>query len=106
MSYKPFKVNLQTFNKSSNKSVSEMEYLVQKLNWTDNNMMNAECNIDEGTNPKISVFTKNYNLTNCRSSCLVTAPRSEICSNLKKEIPLNTQRTFWLYLFFRLLFGQ
>ncbi|XP_043461287.1 uncharacterized protein LOC122497923 [Leptopilina heterotoma] len=106
VSYKPFKANLQTFNESSNSSVSEMKYLVNKLNWTDNNMMNAECNINEETDSEVLISVGNYNFTDCHRSCLITVPRSEMCSNLKKEIVYNTRLTFWLYLFFRLLIAM
>lgn len=102
INYKPFRTNLKSFNESTDSSVIKMKYLVEKSNWTDNNMMNVECNNDEGANQKVFISAGNYNIMNCHQRCLITAPRSEVCSNLKEEIVYNIQLTFWLYLSFRL----
>ncbi|XP_051153440.1 uncharacterized protein LOC127276820 [Leptopilina boulardi] len=100
--YEPFKVNLKTLNESTDSSVIKTKYLVEKSNWTDNNMMNVECENGERTYQKFFISAGKYNIMNCHQRCLITAPRSEICSNMKEEVVYNIQLTFWLYLSFRL----
>lgn len=105
-SYEPFKTVLKSFNETTESPVMKNKYLVEKTNWTENNMMNVECENGEQIYQKVFISAGKHNIMNCHQRCLLTAPRSEICSNLKEEVLYNIQLTFWLYLSYRLLNGQ
>jgi MFS family permease len=45
-------------------------------------------------------------LSSCRARCLITAPRKDVCSNLKTEEVYDISLTFWSYLAIRVFIGM
>lgn len=91
-------------------------YLVEQVSWSGENFRKLICDdLDSATN-QIAIDARLYNRgantwrvlsTNvCDKRCIVTALRSEMCSNMETEIEYNVSLTFWLYLVIRVFIGQ
>ena len=105
--YRPFKTRLEALNESGDDMLMNMKrYIVRKSNWTGNDLMNVKCNNFENADQTILITIETHSSMNCSSTCLLTAPRKEMCSNLKKEVVYNIQLTFWLYFIIRVLIGE
>ncbi|XP_043287431.1 major facilitator superfamily domain-containing protein 6-B [Venturia canescens] len=52
-----------------------------------------------------NVTYKNLYIENCSKRCVLTALRSEMCSNKETVVEYNIQLTFWLYLGIRVFIG-
>ncbi|XP_059482974.1 major facilitator superfamily domain-containing protein 6-like [Neocloeon triangulifer] len=53
----------------------------------------------------VAMPTIGVNLRSCRPLCLASAPRKQICSDLKREKVYDPSLTFWFYLGVRVLIG-
>jgi len=53
----------------------------------------------------VAMPTIGINLRSCRPLCLASAPRHQLCSNLKKDRVYDPVLTFWFYMGVRVLIG-
>lgn len=73
--------------------------------------MNATCSdIYTQSDREVSVsvpiyLDHNVVLSSCRARCLLTAPRAEVCKNLKEEEVYDIRLTFWSYMAVRVFIG-
>ncbi|XP_033209800.1 uncharacterized protein LOC117168332 [Belonocnema kinseyi] len=103
--YRPFKTTLKALESTDDLLMEVKKYLVQKSNWTGQNLINVQCDNPERADRNILISAGNYNVMNCTQRCLLTAPRAEMCSNMKEQVVYNIQLTFWLYLAIRVFIG-
>ena len=103
--YRPFKTTLEALETKTDISMEVQRYVLQKSNWTENNLLNVQCNNPDRADKNVLISVGNY-VVNCTKRCLLTAPRIEMCSNMKEEIVYNIQLTFWLYLAIRVFIGE
>ncbi|XP_003695686.1 uncharacterized protein LOC100872700 isoform X1 [Apis florea] len=92
-------------------------YLSEEIAWTNEEFQKITCGNPDLETDRITLTLPlfNYSLSSepykildtedCSKRCIVTAPRSDMCSNTKMVIEYNVGMTFWLYFAIRVFIG-
>ncbi|XP_043801510.1 uncharacterized protein LOC122719615 isoform X2 [Apis laboriosa] len=92
-------------------------YLSEEIAWTNKEFQKITCGNPDMETDRITLTLPlfNYSLSSepykilntedCSKRCIVTAPRSDMCSNTKMVIEYNVGMTFWLYFAIRVFIG-
>lgn len=93
-------------------------YLSEEIAWTNKEFQKITCGNPDMETDRITLTLPlfNYSLSSepykilntedCSKRCIVTAPRSDMCSNTKMVIEYNVGMTFWLYFAIRVFIGE
>lgn len=93
-------------------------YLSEEIAWTNEEFQKITCGNPDLETDRITLTLPlfNYSLSSepykildtedCSKRCIVTAPRSDMCSNTKMVIEYNVGMTFWLYFAIRVFIGE
>lgn len=104
--------------KQSDMDVTEKlrRYLAQSIDWSGLGNSSAKCSIGtDAEQVNAMVYLTNstteevydvVRLDGCTKSCILTAPRKDICTNAKMQIEYNIRLTFWAYLTIRVFIGK
>ncbi|XP_016840927.1 major facilitator superfamily domain-containing protein 6 isoform X1 [Nasonia vitripennis] len=91
-------------------------YLAQSIDWPGVGNSSAKCSIEpDAEQVNAMVYLSNstteevydvVTLDGCTRTCILTAPRKDICTNDKMQIEYNIRLTFWAYLTIRVFIGM
>ncbi|XP_014207853.1 uncharacterized protein LOC106638959 [Copidosoma floridanum] len=96
----------------------QQRYLVQGINWNNQGNKTSICSADDYQNEQVSVELKfTHSLINdendedlfvkdCIRKCILTAPRTNVCTNKKMVIEYDVSFTFWCYLCVRVFIAM
>lgn len=96
----------------------QQRYLAEEVSWSGEDFRKLTCDNPDFTVTRVVIDTRFddhgvnpeskrvLNTSECSKRCIVTVPRTAMCSNMNMEIEYNVSLTFWLYLVIRVFIGQ